>query len=178
MNALRASLGNTYSKYKTQGLKWWSGREAREQLLLAVMAFFLLIALFWYGLWQPLQNRIDNAQTRVVAQQETLRWVVENTQRVSQLQSAQPTTRQNALGAAELNAFISRTSTEYGLEVSRLQPQSEGVLVVFNEADFDAFLEFLAALDARQVRIDALDLAEASEPGKVRVRRLQVRAGT
>lgn len=171
-------LSEMYSGYKVRALKWWSGREAREQLLLTVMGGLLIIAIFWYGMWQPLQNRVETAENRIITQQETLRWVTENTQRVRQLQSTQPTQRQNAVGSTELNAFISRTSSEYGLEVSRLQPQSEGVLVVFNQADFDALLEFIAALDARQVQVDALDLAEAGEPGKVRVRRLQVRAGS
>lgn len=169
-----------FKKYKQQARLWWQKREPRERQLLVVLAAFLVIFIFWYGLWQPLQSNIVRAENRLATQQETLRWVEENTARVEQLrQQAGPRTTTSAeqpVRSGELNAFISRTSGEFNLQVSRLQPQSDSLLVVFNDADFDQLLRFIAELESRAVQVNAVDIAEGDEPGMVRVRRLEVRA--
>ncbi|RUO26427.1 type II secretion system protein M [Aliidiomarina minuta] len=162
--------------YRTRALHWWNQRETREQRLLAGLSLVLIIAFFWFVVWQPLQQGIEQTERSVAVQQETLRWVSENTQRVKQLRE-QDTPQVNALSSNQLTQYINQVSSELELEISRIQPQGEALLIVFNEADFDDFLEFLAALAERQVQIDVMDLAETDEAGVVRVRRLQVRAG-
>lgn len=163
--------------YQAQALAWWRKREAREQKLLLIMAVVFVIFIIWYGIWQPLNSSIDRAQSRLNTQQETLRYVIENTQRVEQLRNQRPQQATNPVSSEELNSFISRTSRSHDLEVSRLQPQNESLLIVFNEADFNSLLAFLAELGSRQVQVQVIDIAESNEPGMVRVRRLQVRAG-
>lgn len=175
---MKAKLIEPIKKYQVQGLQWWRKREPREQYLLLTMSVLMLILVFWYGIWQPVQDATSRAENRLASQQETLRYVIENTARVEQLRQRQPQREQGqAVSAAQLSSFISNTSEEYNLEVSRLQPQSESLQVVYNEAAFDDLLAFLGALGARQVQVDAIDIAESGEPGMVRVRRLQVRAG-
>lgn len=174
---MKAQLQQQFKQYQGQAQQWWRKREPREQQLLAVMLVLSLIFIFWYGIWQPLQQATERAENRLAAQQETLRFVIESTQQVEQLRSRAPQQRATPVSATQLSGFISRTSAAHNLEVSRLQPQNEALQVVFNEADFDNLLAFLAELDERQVRIEAIDIAEAGEPGLVRVRRLQVRAG-
>ncbi|RUO29688.1 type II secretion system protein GspM [Aliidiomarina soli] len=169
-----------FKQYKQQARLWWQKREPRERQLLVVLAALLVIFIFWYGLWQPLQSNIVRAENRLATQQETLRWVEENAARVEQLRqqsgSQATTSAEQPVRSGELNAFISRTSTEFNLQVSRLQPQSDSLLVVFNDADFDQLLRFIAELESRAVQVNAVDIAEGDEPGMVRVRRLEVRA--
>lgn len=174
---MKAQLQQQFKQYQGRAQQWWRKREPREQQLLVLMLVFTLIFIFWYGIWQPLQQATERAQNRLATQQETLRFVVESTQQVEQLRSGAPRQRATPISGNELNGFISRTSATHNLEVSRLQPQNEALQIVFNEADFDNLLAFLAALDERQVQIEAIDIAEGGEPGVVRVRRLQVRAG-
>ena len=176
---MKAQLQRQFKQYQGQAQQWWRKREPREQQLLAAMLVLSLIFIFWYGIWQPLHQATERAENRLAAQQETLRFVIESTQQVEQLRSSAPAQQQRAtpITAAQLSGFISRTSTAHNLEVSRLQPQNEGLQVVFNEADFDSLLAFLAELNERQVEVEAIDIAEAGEPGMVRVRRLQVRVG-
>lgn len=162
--------------YKARALHWWNQRETREQRLLTGLSLVLIVAFFWFVVWQPLQEGIERAERSVAVQQETLHWVTENTERVKQLRErSEP--RATALSSNELTQFINQVSSELDLQISRIQPQGEALLLVFNDADFDVFLEFLAALAERQVQIDVMDVAETDEAGVVRVRRLQVRAG-
>lgn len=172
------SFKQRYSTYQAQAQQWWTKREPREQQLLAVMAVLLGILIFWYGIWQPLKDATTRGETRLASQQETLRHVITATAQVEQLRNVQPTQRSSqGVSSAQLNGFISRTSAEYNLEVARLQPQTDSVQVTYNDASFDDLLAFLAALEARQVQIESIEVAEGGEPGMVRVRRLQVKAG-
>lgn len=165
--------------YQQQAQHWWKKREPREQQLLAVMAVLLGILIFWYGIWYPLQDATVRGETRLANQQETLRHVIATTAQVEQLRNVQPARRTTqGVTNAQLNGFISRTSAEYNLEVARLQPQSDSVQVTYNDAGFDDLLAFLAVLEARQVQIESIEIAEGGEPGMVRVRRLQVRTGS
>lgn len=167
------------SSYQQGAQQWWKKREPRERQLIAVMSVLFVVLVFWYGIWQPLQDATARAETRLAAQQDTLRHVIATTNQIEQLRGAQPRqTEGEAVSSAQLNGFISRTSAEHNLEVSRLQPQSDGLQVTYNEVGFDDLLAFLAVLGERQVRIEAIDIADGAEPGVVRVRRLQVRASS
>lgn len=174
---MQAQLKQYVKQYQGQALQWWRKREPREQQLLAVMSVLVVIFIFWYGIWQPLQQATVRAETQLAAQQETLRFVMESTQQVERLRNSAPEQGSQPISAAQLSGFVSRTSAAHNLEVSRLQPQNETLQIVFNEADFDSLLAFLAELNDRQVHIEVLDIAEAGEAGLVRVRRLQLRAG-
>jgi general secretion pathway protein M len=165
-------------QYKVRALNWWHQRETREQRLLTGLAVVLAIAFIWFAIWQPFQNSINQLETRVAAQQETLRYVAEGTAQVRQLRAAQNTGNQTgAVTSNELTSFISEQTAALELNVSRLQPQGEAVQVVFNEADFDRLLELLATLSEHQVDIELIDIGETGDAGVVRVRRLQLRAG-
>lgn len=175
---LPAALQQRVEAYQGQAQQWWKKREPREQQLLVVMGVLLGVLIFWYGVWQPLQHATQRAEQRVAAQQETWRHVLATTQQIERLRDTRPAQRRaEAVTGAQLNSFISNTSAQHNLEVARLQPQSDGVQVTYNEAAFDDLLAFLAVLEARQVQLEAIDVAAGDEPGIVRVRRLQVKAG-
>lgn len=176
---LPEALQQRVAVYQGQAQQWWKKREPREQQLIVVMSVLLGVLVFWYGIWQPLQNATQRAEQRVAMQQETLRHVIVTTQQIERLRDVRPAQqRGQAVTSAQLNSFISNTSAQHNLEVSRLQPQSDGVQVTYNEAVFDDLLAFLAVLEERQVQLEAIDLAAGDEPGMVRVRRLQVRTGS
>lgn len=171
-------MNEQMKQYKTRALAWWQQREAREQGLLAGLAVVLLIAIIWFLIWQPFQTSVAQLESRVAAQQETLRYVAEGTAQVRQLREAQGRADQtSAVTSSELTSFISEQTSALELEVSRLQPQGESIQVVFNEADFDRLLELLARLSEHQVEVELMDISETSDAGMVRVRRLQLRAG-
>lgn len=175
MKTILLRYGPAWQQQKQKLQQMWLKREPRERKLLTLLAVLLVVCVAWYGVWQPLTQAVDRAETQRNSQQQLYAWVAENTARVERLRGQERANgSQQSIQAQELNAFISRTAGEFELEVSRLQPQTNGVLVVFNEAGFDQLLGFLSALDDVSVQVDAIDIAETSEPGVVRVRRLQL----
>lgn len=175
MKTIFLSYGPAWQQQQKKLQQLWVKREPRERKLLVLMAVLLVVFVAWYGVWQPLTQAVERAENQLNSQQQLYTWVSENTARVERLRSQAPANgSQQSIQTQELNAFISRTAGEFELEVSRLQPQTNGVLVVFNEAGFDQLLGFLSALGEVSVQVDAIDIAETSEPGVVRVRRLQL----
>jgi general secretion pathway protein M len=70
---------------------------------------------------------------------------------------------------------ITDYASRNNITITRMQPQSNGLLVVIEQVGFNDLLTMLDTLQASAgLRVDSLDLAEAGSPGMVRVRKLQV----
>ncbi|EGN74713.1 type II secretory pathway, component PulM [Idiomarina sp. A28L] len=172
---LGQKMGPQYSKVRAQALQRWQRLQPREQKMLRAMAVVIAIAILWFGIWQPLQEREMRAEAALAGQYSTQRYV--ETQ-ISQVLQARANRQQGtaAVNSAQLNGLLSTLSNELELEVARMQPQNESLLVVFNEVDFNRLIQLLVRLTERQVVIEAIDISETNEPGVVRVRRLLIRA--
>lgn len=168
-------VGPQLTKSRAQALQRWQRLQPREQKMLRVMIVVIAIAILWFGMWQPLQEREMRAEAGLAGQYSTQRYV--ETQ-ISQVLQARNNRQQGtaAVSAAQLNGLLSTLSNELELEVARMQPQNESLLVVFNEVDFNRLIQLLVRLTERQVVIEAIDISETNEPGVVRVRRLLIRA--
>lgn len=168
-------LQPSITKYQGQLTQRWQGLQEREQRLIQVMAVMLVAAVLWFGIWQPLNEREARAQTQLQGQYQTQRLVE---QQIGQVLQARASQRQGvqAIRADQLNSVVNQLTGQFELEVSRSQPQNESLVLVFNEAPFNALLQFIQQLSERGVIIENLDVAESNTAGVVRVRRLQIRA--
>lgn len=168
-------LQPSITKYQGQLTQRWQGLQEREQRLIQVMAVMLVAAVLWFGIWQPLNDREAYAQAQLQVQYQTQRLVE---QQIGQVLQARASQRQGvqAIRADQLNSVVNQLTSQLELEVSRSQPQNESLVLVFNEAPFNALLEFIQQLSERGVMIENLDVAESNTAGVVRVRRLQIRA--
>ena len=54
---------------------WWQGITAREQRLVVAGSILLLVGLFYWSVWHPLDNRIAERERQVQNQQQTLAWL-------------------------------------------------------------------------------------------------------
>lgn len=179
LNQLLAPIEQKYgpalAKNKAQLLQRWQRLQPREQKMLKVMAVVIVATILWFGIWQPLQERTMRAEARLANQYNTQRYVETQIAQVLQARSSQGQGT-SAVNSAQLSSLISTLTNELELEVARMQPQNESLLLVFNEVDFNRFIQFLTRLSERQVVIEAVDVSESNEAGVVRVRRLLIRA--
>jgi len=172
---IREYISPYWHKISAQGQQRWQRLEAREQQVLQGLGVFLVVIIVWFAIWQPLQERTARAEARLAAEYSTQRYVEQQLARVLQARSASQSGAQ-AVTAQQLSGLINTLSTNLNIEVTRMQPQNESLVLVFNEVEFNRLVEFLVRLAERQVMIEAVDVSETNEPGVVRVRRLQVRA--
>ncbi|RUO32780.1 type II secretion system protein GspM [Aliidiomarina sanyensis] len=172
---IKAKIAPVYGKYRAQFDQRWNAMQTREQRMLQILAVFLGIFLFWYLLWLPLDARLERAEMRFNSQQSAYQRVADGAARVESARANQQNQR-SAISANQLSGFVNTLTSELDMEVARIQPQQDSWVLTFNEVEFDALITLTARLIERGVIIEAMDAAETSEAGIVRVRRLQIRA--
>ncbi|TRW50307.1 type II secretion system protein M [Aliidiomarina halalkaliphila] len=163
------------TKYQAQLQQRWQRLQVREQRMLQVLAAFLAIFILWFFIWMPLQTRVAVAEQRLQSQQTMFQRVATG---AAQIEAARATDQrqQTSLSANQLSGFINTQASELDIEISRVQPQQDSLILTFNEVEFDALVILIARLVERGVIIENLDASETNDVGIVRVRRLQVRA--
>ncbi|MFG0832745.1 GspM family type II secretion system protein ExeM [Aeromonas bivalvium] len=152
---------------------WWRGLSAREQRLVAVGGSVLLVGLFYWLVWQPLGNRIEERERQVKSQQQTLIWLKEKGEQVL---AAQAGSGRNMDLGGTLDGVVNRTAFNHKIKIARLQPQGQELQVWIDQVAFDDLLMWLAELtDKYGVRVQVIEVAREQLPaGMVKVRRLQV----
>lgn len=163
------------TKYQTQLQQRWQRLQAREQRMLQVLALFLTIFILWFFIWMPLQTRVAVAEQRLESQQTMFQRVASGAAQVEAARASNQR-QQTALSANQLSGFINTQASELDIEISRVQPQQDSLILTFNEVEFDALVVLIARLVERGVMIENLDASETNDAGIVRVRRFQVSA--
>ncbi|WP_298440613.1 type II secretion system protein M [uncultured Ferrimonas sp.] len=158
--------------YLQQLQQFWLDRTDQERRLMAVAGPLLLVAIFYWGLWQPLQQSLELAQKQVVAETKALAQVKQNANRYvsqgGQTQGQAPAVR------GSLSQLASRSAKANRLVIERMQPQGDKLQLWLEDAEFDRLMGWLAELNGQGVQINALDLSATDESGLVQIRRLQL----
>lgn len=144
---------------------------AREQLLLKISAALSVVALFYFAIWQPLNSAVNQQQTLKASQQELLTWVSESATRANQLRRSSSNTR---AFSGSLSQAVNRTTGQFDIAVSRMQPQGNELQVWVDQAPFDSVLGWLQSLEKMGIVILQADIAETDTAGHIKIRRLQL----
>ena len=142
----------------------------REQRLVLISGVVLIIALFYWVIWQPLSNSLEQQQARLESQSELLLWVQENAVRAQQLRR----TSGNKVFCGSLPQAVNASSARFNIAIARMQPQDDEIQVTVDEAPFNDVLGWLQNMEEMGILILQADLAEGNAPGMVRIRRLQL----
>ncbi len=150
---------------------WWSGLSEREQRLVGMAGGALLLALLYWGAWQPFMDRLEQGKRRVASQQQTLDWMQAQGQLVQRLQGNRG--RRPDL-STPLDAVVSKTAGQFQLQITRRQPSGQQLQLEMDQADFNQLLGWLQQLEeAFGIRVQLMELSALDErQGQVRVRRL------
>ncbi|WP_218354199.1 type II secretion system protein GspM [Alteromonas lipotrueiana] len=143
----------------------------REQKLLFIAGIAIFVALFYFLIWAPLANGVDTARTQLQSQQQLLDWVEDKALQARRLRQTSST---SSGFTGSLTQAVNQSTSQFGIPVSRLQPQDDELQVWVDEAPFDSVLEWLKALENQGIVILQVDIAEAGAPGLIKIRRLQL----
>jgi general secretion pathway protein M len=150
---------------------WWQGLAQREQQLVSVAGFFLVIGVFYWGIWSPISEAQKNAEADHNAALKTLNFVKQSANKLVGLQQAGAT----ATASGSLSALVNQGASQFGLEITRMQPQGDKVQLWMDDVPFDALLSYLHHLvNDKGLSLDSVDLAESDISGLVKVRRIQL----
>ncbi|GAC17926.1 type II secretion system protein GspM [Paraglaciecola arctica] len=143
----------------------------REQRLVIISAILVLIAIFYWGIWSPLNTSLERGQVAVKNQTELLDWVQKNANKAIQLRSSGG---KNASFSGSLLQAVNQSATRMKIAISRVQPQGDEIQVWIDQAPFNDLLSWLQSLEKTGVSILDIDIAESDLPGQVKIRRLKL----
>ena len=149
---------------------FWNGLAPRDRRVLALGAIVLLLIGGWLGLWEPLRMARDAARTRVAAGEADLAYM----RAAAPQLRASPEATSAVRDGRSLLALVDATAraSDVGDALLRVEPvAADQVRVYFEGADFDALVQWLEELGARQgVAVGDFNVNRAAGVGRVDAR--------
>lgn len=149
---------------------WYENLEAREQVFVVIGAVFVVIALLFYGLWQPLDKR----HTQVATNVENFEQALAALQPLRELAANGNPNRPAGAPISQQPPIIvvSQTLQRRGLEQynRRSAPTPNGVQVRFENVAFDELVLWLGELGNNYgliVQQGTMQLAPQAGPGRI-----------
>lgn len=132
----------TASKHYYQNL---STRDQRATLAIAAV---LLLAVLIYALVLPSRNYYIKQQQSFTQAAALQQWLQTNASRLARA-GQQPVVAAGAASKQSILSIVSDAAKAKGIELNRLEPQKDKVLITIDKADFSVLLQWLGQLQAR-----------------------------
>lgn len=123
--------------------RWYQGRERNEQWVILALTILVAVTVLWLAIWKPVSDWRETEHNRYQNAQAELDWMKANEDR------ARAAARGAAGGGEErsLLPVITRSAQAQGIQVNRLQPESNGVVSVSIQGQpFNELLRWLHQL--------------------------------
>ncbi len=145
--------------------RWYLGREPNEQKIIGALALVIALVVLWLAVWKPISDWRTVAHNRYQNAQAQLDWMRANEARARSLAGSG-----NARGGQRsLLPVITRSAQAQGIQVNRVQPESNGVVsVAIQGQPFNDLLAWLNALQENNgVTVLRVALDAEGRPGIV-----------
>ena len=151
--------------------EWWQQLQLREQQLVMGMSIFVGLLLFYTVIWQPLNEGLTQAESKLARQEQLLTWVSEGS--VQYIQARQRGASKGSSGS--LSSIVNKTAARNEIKVSRMQPQGDNVQIWIDDVSFKTLLKWLQFLATNEgLIVKNIDLLRGEKSGTVQVRRLML----
>ena len=154
-------------KWRASGVgRWFYGREQSEQRIIAGLGLLILLSVLWVGVWKPVSDWRAVAQNRQHNAYQLLDWMRANQQ------AARAAARNNATagrGSRSLIPVVTKAANAHELKLSRLQPESNGVIsVILQQQSFNQIISWVAQLEENNgVAVQRASFDAQDAPGYV-----------
>lgn len=149
----------------------WQQLPPRDRVALLGLGCFLLMALIYLALWQPLQRDLQHARDWYSQQRDLHAYLLAHADEARQ-SAANP---QPQIDAEALHGLVTRSAQERGLSIERVDSDASGVQVNLALAPFANVLAWLQQLQSQGVNFADVSL-ERGANGNV-LTRLSLTAG-
>lgn len=148
--------------------QWFISLEQREQQLVLLMAAFMAIAIVYFAIYQPLDERLTKAQKGVQRETQLLQWVEKNATEISKLKGRGHSKQAHG---GSIDQIVNSSSRPYKFVFSRLQPQNKKLQVTLDKAKFTSILQWIQLLQQDYgLTVTVANFTAQSEPGLVKVK--------
>ncbi len=163
-------MNSLIAPYAEKALSWWQSISQREQRLVAVSSVLVVIAIVYWGIFQPLNVRAEQAEMRLSSERQLLSWVQDKADSIVSKRGSGSA----PVSSQPLNQVINSSARQFQIELIRVQPRGDMLQVWVKPLSFDQFINWLTFLQEKQgVEVAFLDIEEADKPGVIDINRLQ-----
>ncbi len=138
--------------------------------MVSIMAVAVIISLFYFGLWEPIETGIDSKKQQLTMRTRQLQNIQQQAAEVRQLKQGQPAQRR-VTNSTSLLSVIDTTSRQKNLKqvLQKFQPEGDdSVRLWLEDAPFDALVEWLDLLNRQHgVSVSEISLEKQPESGLV-----------
>lgn len=142
--------------------------EKREQSALLLLSGFLVILVFYFAVWSPLNGYVTDSQLNHDRHLKLLTYLrsTEEEAKAAARGGNRPSAGRNILTS------VSRTAQTIGINPSRMQPEGSGAVSVWFEAvPFTQLMLWLERLESQQgIVVRQISIDQRDEPGQVSAR--------
>lgn len=157
-----------------QAQTWWSSISQREQRLVMGGGIIAIIGMIYWGVFQPMNQRAELAQSRIQSEKQLLTWVQDKADDISALRKSGGVSFSNQ----PLNQVVSSSARRYKVELIRVQPRNDSVQVWIKPLAFNQMVDWLRYLKEQQgIEVEFLDIDRTDQAGMIDVNRLQFKRG-
>ena len=156
MNAFTSKLASVIDQARER----FQQLPQKDQRALMVLSGFIIIVLFWFLVWKPLEDWADREHAELTLERETQEFLAANYERTRGVIKSQTSGPKKDAAIA-----ISSSGKRAGLELTRVQPARQGVSVWLDVAPYQKLLSWLVqlhnreGLEVRQIRVERTDQA-------------------
>lgn len=145
--------------------QWFSGLTQREQLSLLIMGLAVALYLVFVLLMAPLSQARDRMALQNLGVAESLQRVDVLVSQILYLREA----GDGSTSSRNLTSLVNRSTSNYQLQVNRLQPNSRGELQVrLENAAFDDLIAWLYQVEYKEgLRVLETSITQAGSAGRV-----------
>ncbi|WP_372880803.1 type II secretion system protein M [Psychromonas sp.] len=149
---------------------WWESISEREQRLVSVSIFFILVAVIYWGMWQPLSANLETSENQLQRAQEVLSTTQE---RATVLVRAGAGGEKAVSQKQNLTQIVNVTARQNDIVFSRIVNRNEQVEVLINNVEFNLFITWLSVLSEKySVSVINADISKTDAQGYIKVNRL------
>lgn len=151
--------------------RYWQPRKESEQKAMLCAAFLMGCALYFCGVWQPVNSKIAQQQATQQQLAELQSKLDSWAQKVPAKKSAQAETDNMA---DYLSQSVSESTTKFGVVIENLQVEEEVINVELEPVAFNSLVEWLNYLRAEHgFQVNQLSVM-ATKPGVIAVQQLEL----
>jgi len=155
---------------------WWLAQSPRDRRILAIGGVFVVIAIFYGLLWDPIHQRHGKYQRQILEQRQLLQWMQARGAEAKQLMSHSPTQSSKPKHQGSLLSLVDRLAKQAGLGdgLKRVEPVGKtGVRLWLEDVDFNHLSQWLDTLSGQHgAEVDTAAIDRAESPGRVNARLL------
>lgn len=153
---------------------WWLRITPREQRLTVIGSIVLGFGLLYWGIYQPITQRAEQAQLTLNNEKQLLSWVKDKADQIVELRGSGA----KAISPLPLNQAISSSARRFNVELVRVQPRGNEMQVWVQPLPFNQLVNWVEYMQANHaIDVLFLDIDKSTQAGVVEVKRLQLRKG-